>query len=222
MTTYSEVTIETVKKLPRWNNEITGSKSRRYTSKKKINLSTCLQHDSEQVKDSPTARVDYRHYYLKKKSSCYDYKMAPELDRIAKKKEKHKKHRSFLGKEAMLVVVSLQEFKSACDACKLHESTTIWLFTVYSTGLAKVAVNARITLLIFTNTCNNGTLRSHYTVFQHPWLRFAVEDNKVRLNAEVRRLRQEWVIPAKSFEAVCKRTLNCGSVYHEVSDNAMF
>lgn len=66
----------------------------------------------------------------------------------------------------MLEVAFLQNFKSARDACGIHEGAAVWHFKIYLTGPAEQAVNSRVALPKPVNKNHEGALRTYSKVFQ--------------------------------------------------------
>lgn len=69
--------------------------------------------------------VKYRH--IKWSARCDD-EIAPELHRMAKTLATQMKDTKISGKDSISVIVFLQDFKLACDACEREEGVALWLF----------------------------------------------------------------------------------------------
>lgn len=70
------------------------------------------------------------------------------------------KDRIFSGKDTMSVMYFLQEFKSTCDACEIHEGTARWLSERFRTGPTEAEVKARAALTSFANAHNEAASKS--------------------------------------------------------------
>lgn len=67
--------------------------------------------------------VKYCRYRLSKTSARYDDDVANELNKRTKKTTVQIKDRTFSGRDPVSIIAFLQNFKTACDACNIHEGT---------------------------------------------------------------------------------------------------
>lgn len=176
----------------------------------------------EPVNDMFSAILGYRTYHLIKKSARYDADGANELHWMAKKTAIQMKDRMFSGKNSRSVIAFIQDFKYACDACKMYEGATVWLFKQFSTGLAEAAVKSRICLPNSISSTDYEFFQFYSSIVQFLSKRYAKDDNIAPLDDEIFGLQQSPLAPTKLAQKLWTKKLVRGFVYDEKALKGMF
>lgn len=122
-----------------------------------------------------------------KKSCRYEDKVVHKLHNMEKAIAVPMKNRMFSGKYAMSIISVLQEFKSVCNVCIIHEGGTL-LFKQYFTGPIKPAAKAQVLLGNSASFYHEGALKSYYTIVQFLLKRCATDISIAELDADLRNL----------------------------------
>lgn len=73
--------------------------------------------------------VDYQLYGLIHKSQRYDDDETSKIQKLRKKVAVLMKHNTFNGQYSIFVINNTTEIKRPWDSSRIHEATTVWLFT---------------------------------------------------------------------------------------------
>lgn len=101
--------------------------------------------------------VDYRSYRVIRKSPRYEDNVASEILEMREKVAVYMKDQALNGKDSILAINFLTQFKGACDSSAIREGTAVWSFKDMVNGLALAAFQA---LLIFSSNDENRYERS--------------------------------------------------------------
>lgn len=209
-------------KLSPWKEVRTGNKLRWCTQKPEKKLDVPGLKVIGPVNDRFVTAVENQNYGLLKKSSGQDYDVAHKPQKMAKWIAVQTNYRISSGKESILVIVFLQEFKSVGDACGIHKGAIIWLSKQYLAGPAETAVKPRVTLTNSAKFYQEDPFKSYSTIVQFLPRRFFTDDNKANPDAEVHNLRQASITTADVAQELWKKRLICASIYDDNSLEALF
>lgn len=169
-----------------------------------------------------SSAVDYRSYRLIKTSARYDDDVGNELRGMTKKVSVQIKDRKFTEKEPLGIISFLQDFKSACDACNIHEGAAMCIFKTFLTGSAEVAVKSRISLPSSSTQRHEGALQSYSSIVNFLLKRYATDDNIAKLDSDIRSLRQGSSTPTEFAQKLWTKSLVFGSEYDGKALKEMF
>lgn len=94
--------------------------------------------------------------------------MAHQLHRMAMKIAVQMKESIFSVKNQMSVIVFLQEFMSASDACGILKGAAMWLFEQFLTGTSQAVVRARVRIKNSAKFYQECALKAYYAIVQFP------------------------------------------------------
>lgn len=175
--------------LPPWNDVTVGKTSMPYKSKPERELDVPGFKVIVPVNERLAAAVEYRYYLLLKKSSYFDDDATHERQNMAKKIVIQLKDGIFSGKNLMLIFAFLQELKSTCDVCRIHEHPAMCIFKQFLTCTVNAGVEKPVTLTRFVSFYHEGALKSYSAIVQFLLRRYVTNDNIAKLYVEVRDLR---------------------------------
>ena len=91
-----------------------------------------------------TKAVDYRTYWLGRRSARYDAINDRRFKRYQKKQDVQMKTHTFGGQDPIAFLSFLARFKMACGHNGINEGAVEWCFQFYLTGQAHVLIQSRI------------------------------------------------------------------------------
>lgn len=96
------------------------------------------------------------------------------------------KDRTFICIEPVSIIVSLQDFKAACDACNIQVGPTMRVFKCYLKGRVESVIKARVDLPTDMTRAEEGYLTSNSAITNYLLMQYATDDNVATLDADIR------------------------------------
>lgn len=103
--------------------------------------------------------------------------MGHKLSRIIKKAAVQMKDGTFSGRDPVLIIAFLQNFKAFCDACNIHIRATLWLLQNFLTGPVEAVIKVRVAPSTKSAKAQGGCLKLYSAVVNVLLKRYATDDN---------------------------------------------
>lgn len=103
------------------------SKLRRHKPRKAIELDILELRVIKTAEENIAAAANYHNFRLQKLLYHYEHGVTQGVHRMANKTAFHMKDQTFSGKEPMLILAVLRDFKYSKAACRAQEWDETWL-----------------------------------------------------------------------------------------------
>lgn len=120
---------------------------------------------------------------------------------------------AFDSKRFVSIVTFLQNFKAACDVCKINEGAAKWLINHYLSGPGKSVIKALVASSTDTARVQEAYLTSCSAIINYLLKRYPTDDNITTADAAVQTFKQQGLTVTDYAQQLWTETLKSASVY---------
>lgn len=167
--------------------------------------------------------LNFRRYRLNNRSALYNHEVARKMAKMAKNM-KLQVNFKFSGKDPIMVIRFLQQFKSACNQNGVHEGAAIWLFRFFLDDPVRSDVES---MLEGDNNPSGATqqemLRSYPEVVNYLLETYATDEVLAQAYYDLVSARQGYAQAEDEFAHKLKtQSIRCGNIFNDTRLKAIF